>query len=416
MPNKFSLPNFFASTLKSVIAIDGDTSTIHFFASDKEAKGAFNHNTVVYNAPIFSDEFFDALKNSVKVYREKSTGNSLPTALILPDSAFFTDVIKIPTIQRRALSASLDYATNTIYKNSKELKLNTYLLAQNKINTSFGLVGVKKSLLNKIVSIVESQGISVAQTTFASASMLKGALALNQKLKNINCILVDVKDKITRFAYSVSGKAVGYYSLPFGYSSFSETAINSEPALFDHLAADLLVLNAKEKARKKRLTTLDEVESDDADDESTVDSQNEDLQDEDATIEQDDEVAVTDNGVQKVGALFKRVNRKLPKFMQRPEPQSKEQFVYENFRPILKYTLELVENNYELTSIVPPKTVYVNLPSRYQFLFEQINAECEGNTPLKFVPLVTSDKKDVLDNLELYGGFYIKRFKNQNNF
>ena len=342
MPNKFSLPNLFARTMSSVIAIDGDTSTIHFFASNKEAKGTYSHNTVMYNAPIFSDEFFDTLKSSIKVYREKCTGNSLSTALILPDSVFFTDVIKIPTIQRRAISASLDYATNTIYKNSKDLRFNTYLLSQNKINSSFGLVGVKKSLLNKIISTVESEGVSIAQTTFASASMLKGALALNQKLKNSYCILVDVKDKVTRFAYSVSGKAVGYYSLPFGYSSFSETSINSEPALFDHLAADLLVLNAKEKAKKKRLTTLDEVETDDGDEEIVVDNQNEDFQDEDGVTENEEEVVVSDNSTQKVGALYKRVNRKLPKFMQRPEPQSKEQFVYENFRPILKYALEIV--------------------------------------------------------------------------
>ena len=114
----------------------------------------------------------------------------------------------------------------------------------------------------------------------------------------------------------------------------------------------------------------------------------------------------------KSGALFKRVNRKLPKFMQRPEPQSANEFVYENFRIYIKWALELVRNNTEIFALGVPDSVVVNLPKQFSSLFP-INF---AGTGVEFTPLAHLESADISDNLELYGALYAKKFNKPNNF
>jgi hypothetical protein len=61
-------------------------------------------------------------------------------------------------------------------------------------------------------------------------------------------------------------------------------------------------------------------------------------------------------------------------------------------------------------------TVYVNMPADNAFLFPMINAEIEENK-LKFMPLIESGNQDIVtENLELFGGFYVKQYNKINNF
>ena len=60
-------------------------------------------------------------------------------------------------------------------------------------------------------------------------------------------------------AYIVKGKVCGCYPLPFGYSMLYKSRLAAEDLLFDHSSGELLVLNAKERAKSHALTTVDKI-------------------------------------------------------------------------------------------------------------------------------------------------------------
>ena len=365
-----SLPNF-------VISIDGDLQSIHFFSIDAKAK-TFSHEVEVYKSEAFTEDFFEMLKNVVKLHRGKKSGKAV---LLLPDSVFFTDTIVVPSVQK-AISASVDLTIETLYKNASELKINTAPLFQDKNTSTYSLVGVRKELLLKTIGALGEGGVSVAGVTFYSNAVVNGAAAVNPKLKNASYLLMDVKEKATGFSLVVGGKTLGFYNIPFGYRILSDSELNFEPDLFDHTATELLVLNAKERAKRKRLTVLDETE------------------------EEGEEVDA-DKKEGKKGS-------KLPKSLLRPAPTDADGFVYENFRVLAKWAIEVIVGNQELLSGVDLKNVYVNLPEKYSAVFDKLSSENE-NSKYTFLKLNGAEER-VLNNLGLYGGAYVKKFNKINNF
>ena len=259
----------------------------------------------------------------------------------------------------------------------------------------------------KIRNVCELHHVGVQCVTFATNSMVNGAMALNPKLKNTSFLLLDIKDNTARFAFVAKGKTVGYYSLPFGHNVLYKSRVASEDLLFNHSAGELLVLNAKERAKARQLTT----------EEAFVGAN--------TAAETSEEEAERSFTVQEGGAYEPRVlenapkkqPRKLPKFMLRDTPQGKEEFIYENFRVFLKWTLDLIQGNSAITAFGAPEKVYVNMPKEYEFLYNKINAR-EAENKIAFAPLLPNGEKNeqIDNNLELFGGFYVKQYNRINNF
>ena len=100
----------------------------------------------------------------------------------------------------------------------------------------------------------------------------------------------------------------------------------------------------------------------------------------------------------------------------KPTPNPKEGYLYENFRVFLKWAQELIFNNPEITSLAKIDTVYVNLPDRYRFLLDMANKAME-ESDLTFAPLLPEGTEaSIVDNLELYGGFFTGRYNEANTF
>ena len=111
----------------------------------------------------------------------------------------------------------------------------------------------------------------------------------------------------------------------------------------------------------------------------------------------------------------KKVARKLPKSMLRESPKTREEFVFENFRLFMEWAQDVLIFNPILTDIGETKTIYINMPREFDYLFEMANKEVEN---IEYKPLIPSDVYDeeVANNLELYGGFYCKQFNKTNTF
>ena len=101
--------------------------------------------------------------------------------------------------------------------------------------------------------------------------------------------------------------------------------------------------------------------------------------------------------------------------MLRPTPNTKEGFLYENFRLFMKWSLCYLQQNQNLTSVAAPDAVYVNLPADFSSVFERANAELSENR-IAFRPLgIDAAPENIARHLELYGGLIAGR-SGKNNF
>lgn len=375
----------------AVIAVDQLAEKIQF-CTINEDQSALQLSSANYRPRAFNQEFYDRLARQIRSQLEKDPEMDLSKAsLILPDQLFLLDMVTIPVIHRRAMNHSLNLAIENIYKNVSELNLVTHQIQQTRQNATYGLTAIRRELLEQINKVFEENGVNITGVTFASNAMANGAFVLNPKLRNDTFLLLDIKENYSRYAFVVRGITMGYYDLPFGYGMLYKSRVASEDLLFDNRAGELLVLNAKERAKSKQLTM-----------ESTLGVPSE--EDNDSSYE-----PVFDG-------VTGRAARKLPKFMQRPVPQFRNQFIYENFRIFVKWTCDLINNNQNIVSLSKLDKVVVNMPAEYDFLFDVINVDAEDHG-VTFVPL--RDNENIVpfaDNLELYGGFFMGQYNTTNTF
>ena len=120
---KLNLP---FSAIDSVISINADFKSITFYSVDKKNNSNIFIEQETYKAKPFEQDFYEMLKNSVAL-RFKNAQRSGRVALILPDSLFLMDTIKIPIIQKKAMANSLGLAIDELYKNSKNIIILTVI-------------------------------------------------------------------------------------------------------------------------------------------------------------------------------------------------------------------------------------------------------------------------------------------------
>ena len=402
------LSKFDNAVLSMVIAIDADAENIHFYSMKDGNRSDILHGVESYRASLFSDDFYEKFNNAIKSFREKNPDVSMQkAALVLPDNVFMFDNINIPAIKKQAMNNSLNLSINSMYKNHDDLKFNNYVLTQNKQYVTFSIVGIRKEILLKLKKICEENGVGVSEITLAANALVNGGMVFNPDLKTSSYISMDIKENKANFAYVVKGRTVGYYHLPFGYAMLYKSRLAPEDLLFDHTTGELLVLNAKEKAKARQLTTIDDTNA-----LGTSDTEFEEGEEGD-----DQNVDTTDVTFENRNTQLKKTARKLPKFMLRETPKTKEEYVYENFRIFMKWAQDLIINNPTLTAVGLTDKVYVNMPREYDFIYEMANAD-SAESKITYAPLIAPDvyEEEVAKNLELFGGFYVKQFNRINNF
>ena len=426
------IKNLLTQNVDTVIGVDTDRELIHIYSKKTGKKNSISHTMYNYKAKPFTSEFYDKLGVILGQFRQDNPEQKLQRAsVVLSDSAVLTDTISIPVINKKAMDNSLTASINNLYGNSSDLKFNRVYITQVKQLATYAISAMRKQILVNIQKACGDQQISVANITFASSAATNAAMTLNPKLKNTSYIILDIKEEFSKVIFAVKGKTLGFYHLPFGYKILYKTRISPEDLLFDHGTAELVVLNAKEKAKAKALTMADDEEvaaqAPTAEENSSVVVEEDDdwleiLPPRPKLEEEEDEeleaelMAEEESESEFISRGRKKAPRKLPKFMLRPTPTNRADFMYENFRIFMKWTLELIASNPAIVNLGTPEAVYVNMPDEYFFLYEKANIEVEDNG-VRFMPLLAGEKKDIVKkNLELYGGFYTKQYNKFNNF
>lgn len=377
----------------TTISIDTERSVIHFYSMMGSDRETIVHQVKSYSGAHFSAEFFEKFKQAVKEYTLENPSDSIrKITVVLPDSAVMLDAIKVPTMKganqtRKTLSVTL----GNLYKNYSDLRMLAYVADQNKQYSTYAITAVQRKIASSIYAACAENKLFVETLTFESCATVGGALALYPKNKNDSYLFLDIKENFSKFIFVANGKITGFYPLPFGLDLLNSQGVISEDMLFNHSYAELFVLNAKERAKSKKLTVA--------------------LDEQTAEVNEDDEDFETTDGDEEavehaVSKQVRKSKRKLPKFMLRDIPETLEGVQCENFRVFTKWALNLIKDNEKLVSLSKPEFVLVNIPENLEFIIDKVNEELEENE-IRFTRLPTDEQNgEILLNLELFGGLF----------
>lgn len=391
------------------IAIDDKHSVFHFYTMyendktfeneqiEENNKYKITHTIKSYSSKELNDDFFGKFKNAVKQFVEDNPSEDVKKiTVIVPDNAYLMDTIKIPTMKGFGQTRkTLDNNLRGLYKNFNDLKVNAIIKNQNKQYTTYITTVLLKNIVSSIYSSCSENKLLVDTLTYSSSTLVSGAVTVNPKLKNGSYMLLDIKDIYSRYVFVINGKVVGNYTIPFGMESLTKKRVLKEDMLFDHTSGEILILNAKEKIRAKKLTVMamDAVFEDESLDE----------------IEGEEENQTEEKTLDNVKTYVKKA-RKLPKFMLRETPTTPEGVMCENFRIFVKWALTLLESNKKITEQVEINNIYVNIPNNLHYVLDKTNDEMENE--IRFFPLTTTEdniEESILNNLELYGSIFPKQ-------
>jgi len=400
------LPFLNKSKYQLSMVIDTANSAFNFFRISGNDFNSLEFDSKKFKGKIFDKDFDSQMTQSMQDFAKDYSVVPSETqfTLVLPDTSIAQTTITLPTLNKRKMADSLEAYISTLYKNKEALKINEYLATSNKHQTTFSLTVINQPLFTSLVSTCVAGTIPTSCVTFAGNCVGNAVAVLNPKFKNSSYVFLDVKENSSRIIFAAKGRTTGTYSLPFGYSILEKNRLAAEDMLFDHPTAELAVLNAKEKARAKQLTMARVDTPEDEENKSEMD------------MEYDDPTKTRVVTAEEIKVLPKKMPRKLPKNMLRPQPESEEEYAYENFRIFQKWVLNLINANDRLTSQGYPEAVYVNVPDEFGYLCDMANSEIEENG-IQFMNFDTDyHSKYVKENLDLFGGLYAINMNRTNNF
>ena len=242
----------------TTIAIDAERSVFHFYSMIGNDKSTIAHRIKSYSGGQFDESFFVKFKEAVKEFAQETPSEAVrKVTVILPDKAVMTDTIRIPTMKGSGKTKkTLEVTLRGLYRNYNDLHIVSHVAEQNKQYSTFAIAAVQKKIISSIYAACSENKLFVDTLTYASSAAVGGAVLLYPKLKNASYLFLDIKDEYSRFAFVANGKTVGYYMLPFGLEFLRDPRLEQEDMLFDHSYAELTVLNAREKAKSKKLTVM----------------------------------------------------------------------------------------------------------------------------------------------------------------
>ena len=396
----------------TVISIKPRDKQIVFYSAVGRDKNTLKMDVKSIKARFFDDEFYEEFTRCLTEYANSNpsyAGKSAYVTVLVPDYLISTTSFNIPGINKKNTMNLFNVALESNYANFRELRMNNLMVKQNKQYATFCVALIRQKLLQGIYSACSSCNMFANILTYEASACGSAAASLNGKVANDACLLLDIKETESTLAYLNKGIVIGNIDLPFGWDIMKQPKVVAENMLFSHDVAELAVINAKEKAKAKQLTMMggDNQQTDESG--SGIDG--------DGGLLTDAAPAAPERQLnQTVKTLPKKTPRVLPKWMQRPVPDTQEGFAFENFRIFEKYVLEFIRANSRLTAIKEPSSVYVNMPEEFEYIYELVNQEIDENK-IKFEDLgIKKEKPIIKEHLELYGGLCADQFGTLNNF
>ena len=416
----------------TVLGIDIRRGALHYYNVLGDNVDSVVHTVQNYAGAPFDDDFFKKFNEAVAKFVQNEPAEEVrKIAFVVPDEVVALDNVRLPMLRsQKLLQSSLETKLTEIFLNFDNLTFRTFQAEKNRQYCTYSVAAIQDRVLQGVYSACSENKLYADVLTYASASTVTAISTLNPNWKDESYLFLDVKDVYSRFIFVAEGRCVGFYPLPFGLEFLSAPKYVQEDMLFDHSMAELTVLNARERAKSKKLSVMNDSTVGEMTESVSLDSMmvtNNDWDDDDDDTAEENEAEKTPEIVEepvaepvaaevapatatstanKTKLMAKKTPRKLPAFMQRPVPQTAEEITKENFRVFVKWALTLIENNPKLTAFGNPKFICVNLPKDMQYVIDNVNEdELENGFP--FVRFdCADDNEDLAKNLELFGGLY----------
>ncbi len=395
--------------LSVVVSLDMQTKMINIM----DIKGKNGKTAHVTRVPFKENpedaKFFDYLSASLAEFSKSMPQvKSINHYVVLPDACAALDIITIPAISKKRVQESLEINISETYRDINALRMSCSTIGSNNKMVTYTLTSIRKKLLDNYKKALERVKMPPKVFTYSGAATLNSVFALQSRNRGRSFIFMDVKKTSTRFVICARGRLVGFFNHPIGYEILTPDKIVNESTLYNHDIAELAVLNAEEKAKRKELTLLD------------IDAE----EDSESFLDQvigngggaPAEAPTQADNKKTPKLMVKKTARKLPKFMQRPEPETPEGRVAENFRILQKWALLLARANRGIGRGCDPEYILVNLPPQFASVIEAVNREKKENG-IEFRRFNTDHfSSKVCANLELYGAVYADTYNLQHNF
>lgn len=318
--------------------------------------------------------------------------------VIIPARLLTVDYITIPTIKRGKIGDAFETEYKILYHHHEKLYKAETMVASNRINSTFRLTVVKKEFIDGIKEVTAKYKLVSRDFVPEPCAVADAAYMLHPQLKKTACIIADVRRSDTLITVCGKDVLLGSYSLPFGWEFLTGEVVD-ETELYTHDSADLVLLNARERAKAMKLTTFDDININSKkprDDNSPPPPEEEFSDEETLNFDEETDEEPEEREVRPAQPKKVKSKRKLPAYMLRDLPESEEGVILENFRNIQKRIL-LIERQCELSGYLPKiETVCLNLPKEFEMIASKLNADTEHNKlhwmnlPVKSNPKISS--------------------------
>lgn len=442
--------------LNLVIGFDTAHKSVRFWRTLKLSFREADAQEFPFREQFLSDEFFAEFREICSSYVASLPSNrQIACYLVMPDCMVTMDNVSLPQMPAKKREAAMTAYLQNLYKNYKEFQFNRYVLSSNRQYTTYLMTVLKKARLTELYRAMAENKLYSKITTFGANCIVNSILHFRPAFRRKNFLFFDLHDDFTNLALCIKGKTAGFARIMLGSKHLAAPNVLQENMQYDHDVADLAILNAKEKARMKQLTISEEEDKENlntvADDvmlqlaegknrnELPEEAQNaqtgfqaavEELAEtaeERALAEQFDAEDAAEAEQQRQAELLqqmaearkkkvfaRKMPKRLPKFMLRPEPEDREGVVYENFRMFIKWAA-LYNKFLKGQEYMPAlDCVLVNLPEEYRFVIDRANSE-EEKSELPF-ELFTAGEEGADGSLDMIGALYAGMFNKRENF
>lgn len=365
-------------------------------------------------------EIASALQSSLAALPQYSVPRS--AAFILPHTLYGVDFVSLPNMKKAQLGESFKTELRSMHKNYDALSFQSAEIYAGKTSVTFRVAFARSELLNELRACFLKVNIKIEKFLPYGSALLEGAMQLGALRKN-PCLVLDIGERYAYIAAYGKDTLLGGAEIPFGVEALSSTRVIPERLLSHQDSAELLVINAKERAKSMKLTMAINLEEegymDGAPPEEAQPAPEQATQplaeevaetvvaetavaatDEDKEEFDDEEAEIPEKDLPLAVKTLKKTIRQLPKFMRREEPTTAEGYIAENFRLFEKRVL-LIAREMSLNEYFPKiETIYVSMPEEFSFLIDKMN---ESNPSFKWAYLDRKDAK--AGDTAIFGAF-----------
>lgn len=440
--------------LKIVVGFDTIHKSVRFWRVFKLTFADADVQEFPYKEQFLSDEFLAEFREICSGYVSTlPSSRQMACYLVMPDCMVSMDNVSLPQMKAKKRDGALTSHLQNLYKTYKELQFNRYIIASNKQYVTYFLTILKKARLTALYRAMAENKLYAKETTFTGNCLINSVFHFKPNYRKKSFLFLDIHAEHTNVAVCIKGRTAGFTSFMLGTVHLTGERVLQENMQYEHDVADLAIINAKEKARMKQLTISEEEDKENlnvvADDvmmqlaegvnrNETEQPKTSALQDaaeelaetaeERAVAEQFDAEDAAEAEEQRQAELMQQIMearkkkvfarkmpKRLPKFMLRPEPENEEATVYENFRMFIKWALLYHKCLKEQEYMPDLDCVLVNMPEKYRFVIGRANDGDERSVlPFEFFDI--AGEEAITGNLDMIGALYAGAYNKRENF